>query len=193
MLLEADVVSGKDVRFRLSVPCIDAGIAYEVRGLCATFCKVVGVGSPQWADAAKSFQFAVTRSLLCVAGQDAGELLPGRFQTSSSSPSPPSAGFTLRSFLPDELCDGIKSIQVDADMAPGKDLHVRLSVPCADAGIAHEVRGLCESALVNPGPRVRPPVPPTPERHKKSFHSAVDGRCYLVEGTCRRAPFRATS
>ena len=141
ILLEADVVAGKGLRFRVSVPCVDAGTAYEVRGLCATFCKATGAGSPQWSDAGKSFQFAVDDRCFVLQGT-----FPARILQDDLKSATPTAGYdTVRSFLPDELCDGIKAVQVEADMVPGKDLRFSLSVPCVDANIAHEVRGLCET------------------------------------------------
>ena len=118
ILLEADVVAGKGLRFRVSVPCVDAGTAYEVRGLCATFCKATGAGSPQWSDAGKSFQFAVDDRCFVLQGT-----LPASILQDDLKSATPTAGYdTVRSFLPDELCDGIKAVQVEADMVPGKDL-----------------------------------------------------------------------
>jgi hypothetical protein len=60
ILIDADFVEGKDLRIHLSIPCDDAGTAYQIRGLCATFCKSFGAQAIKgWADAAKAVQFAV--------------------------------------------------------------------------------------------------------------------------------------
>ena len=68
---------------------------------------------------------------------------------------PPAAGDPARAFLPDDLCNGIKVILLEADMVAGKDVRFRLSVPCVDAGIAYQVRGLCATFCKATAPGVR--------------------------------------
>ncbi len=175
ILFEADPVAGKDVRFRATVPCVDAGVAYQVRGLCATVFKAPGASNPHWAKATRSLQFAVNdRSFVLQ-----GTLPVSIFQDNLKSPPAGFAGCTLRSVLPDDICDGVKSVQVEADMVAGKDLHLRFSVPCVDAGVANEVRGLCAAfvklAAVNPQLAEA-------TKSLKSFQFAVHDQCFNIEG-----------
>jgi beta-lactamase regulating signal transducer with metallopeptidase domain len=184
ILLEADVVAGKDLRFRFSVPCADAGIAYQVRGLCATYCKAGAAGSPQFADAAKSLQFAVNDRCFVLQGT-----LPASiFQDDKSAP--PAAGITQHSFsprslLPDDVCDGVEAIHGKAEMASGKDLHFHVSVPCVDAGVAYEVCGLCATVLKIIGTQF-----PRWADAAKSFQFAVNDRCFVLQGTLPASTFQ---
>ena len=175
ILLEADAVSAKEVGFRLSVPCADAGVAYQVRGLCATFVKVAIAGNPQCADAAKSLHFAV---------HDRCFVLRGRLPTSffEDDFKPPAAGYTVRSFLPDEVCDGVKAISVETDMVPGKDLHFRFAVRSVDANVACEVRGLCETFCKVVGSQ-GVFVLPSMKEAGKSLRFAVQDRRFVMQGT----------
>ena len=170
--VEADMVAGNAVRFRLSVPCVDAGIAYQVRGLCATFCKATGAGSSQWADAAKSLQFAVHDRCFVLQGSVPASVFQDDLKTAM-----PAAGYSLRSFLPDELCDGIKSILVEAEVVPGKDVRLHFSVPCVDVGIAYEVRGLCATLCKAEAAQF-----PQCAGVVKSFQFAVHDRCFVMQG-----------
>jgi hypothetical protein len=176
ILLEADMVAGKDVRFRFSVPCVDAGIAYQVRGLCATFCKATGTGYPQFADAAKSLQFAVNDRCFVLQGRLPESIIQGDLKSA-----PPAVGYTPRSFLPDDLCDGIEAIQFEAEMLPGKDLNFSFSVPCVDANIANEVRGLCATFCKVMGSQTAGLFPSMNEV-MKSFQFAVNDRCFVLQG-----------
>jgi beta-lactamase regulating signal transducer with metallopeptidase domain len=177
ILLEADMVEGKDVRFRFSVPCVDSGIAYQIRGLCATYCKATGTGYPQFADAAKSLQFAVNDRCFVLQGRLPESIIQGDLKSTT-----PAAGYnTVRSFLPDELCDGIEAIQIEAEMLPGKDFNFSLSVPCVDANIAYEVRGLCETFCKATGSQAASQVPSMNE-FMKSFQFAVNDRCFSMKG-----------
>jgi beta-lactamase regulating signal transducer with metallopeptidase domain len=184
ILLEADMVAGKDVRFRFSVPCSDAGIAYQVRGLCATFCKATGAGYPQFADAAKSLQFAVNDRCFVLQGT----LPEGIFQDDLKSATP-AVGYTPLSFLPDELRDGIEAIQFEAEMDAGKDLRLSFSVPCVDAGIAYEVRGLCATFCKVMGSQTAGQFPSMNEV-MKSFQFAVNDRCFNMQGTLPASIFQ---
>jgi beta-lactamase regulating signal transducer with metallopeptidase domain len=173
ILLEADVVAGKDVRVRLSVPCADAGVAYEVRGLCATFVKTAGNGNPLWADAAKSLQFAVNDR--CFALQ--GRLPASVFQEKSATP----VDSSPRSFLPDDVCAGIKAVRAEANMVPGKDVHFSLSIPCADANVAYEVRGLCATCCKVMGSQAAFQNPSMTEV-MKTLQFTVNDRCFSMKG-----------
>ena len=94
----------------------------------------------------KSFQFAVNDRCFVLQGTLPASIFQGDFKTS------------LRSLLPDDVCDGIEGILVKADMVPGKDLHFSFSVPCVDAGIAYQVRGLCATFFkaMHGSPQARP-------------------------------------
>jgi hypothetical protein len=182
---EADPVGGKDVRFRATVPCVDAGIAYQVRGLCATVFKAPGALNPQWAKATKSLQFAVNDRCFVLQGT-----LPVIiFQDNLKSANPPAGytGCTVRSVLPDDICDGVKSVQVEADMATGKDLHLRFSVPCVDAGVANEVRGLCAAfvKLMTVTPQFAGAA-----KSLKSFQFAVNDRSFVLQGIVPASAFQ---
>jgi beta-lactamase regulating signal transducer with metallopeptidase domain len=175
ILLEADMVADKDVRFRLSVPCADAGIAYQVRGLCAMYVKATGAGYPQFADAVKSLQFAVNDRCFTLQGT----LPEGIFQDDIKYVSPAS----LLSLIPDEMRNGIEAIRVEADVDVGKDLRLSFSVPCVDAGIANEVRGLCEMFWKTIGAQYSLALCPRFADAAKSFQSAVNDRCFVMQGT----------
>jgi beta-lactamase regulating signal transducer with metallopeptidase domain len=180
MLVEADLVTGKEACFRCRVPCAGTGVAYEVRGLLATFAKIAATWNSQWADAAKSFHFAMNDGCLVLQGR----LPVTAFQDDSKSSASTARYYKFnmpRSFLPDELCDGIKSVQAEAEMRAGKDLHFRLSVPCVDAGIAHEVRGLfetCYKVMSSAGNYHLPPL----NEAQKYMQLTVAERCFVLQG-----------
>ncbi len=186
ILLEVDTAAGKDIRFRATVPCVDAGIAYQVRGLCATFCKAAGAGSPQWSDAVKSFQLSVNDRCFVLQGS----LPDSIFQDGIKSPPAGFAGFAVRNILPDDVCDGVKSVQLEADMVAGKDLHLRFSVPCVDAGVANEVRGLCATFCKLMSSQAVTQQFPSMTQVMKSLQFAVNDRCFRVEGSLPATTFQ---
>jgi len=186
ILLEVDTAAGKDIRFRATVPCVEAGIAYQVRGLCATFCKAVGAGSPKWSDAAKSFQLSVNDRCFCMQGTLPESIFQDGFKSTTRT-----GGYdSVRSFLPDDVCDGIKSVQVEADMAAGKDLHLHFSVPCVDAGVANEVRGLCAAFCKLMSSQAVTQQLPSVTQVMKSFQFAVHDRCFVLQGTVPPSVFQ---
>jgi beta-lactamase regulating signal transducer with metallopeptidase domain len=140
ILLDADVASGKDIQFRFSVPCNDAGVAWQIRGLCTFFCKAASNEKPHWDEASKSFRLAVNDRCFLWQGK-----LPTSVFEDDSKTKRAAVHHTFRDFMPDELCNGVKSVLFEGEVAPGKDFQFQLSVPCVDAGMANEVRGLCET------------------------------------------------
>jgi beta-lactamase regulating signal transducer with metallopeptidase domain len=172
---EANMATGEDFCFRLSIPCVDAGIANEVCGLCGMFSKViysqVTAQLPSANDVVKSFQFAVNDR--CFVWQ--GKVPASSFQGNNEVKT------TYRSLLPDDVWNGVKGILIKADMEVGKDMQFRVSIPCVDAGVAYQVRGICAtfskpflSALVDqksPGADV-----------VKSFQYVVEDRSFVIQG-----------
>ncbi len=126
---------------------------------------------PQWADAVKSFQFAVNDRCFVLQGRLPASIFQGGLTTA------------WRSMLPDDVCDGIKGIQVQADMVPGKDVHFSFSVPCVDAGIAYQVRGLCATFCKAMETGLRQNTDPSVAESLKSFQFAVNDRCFVLQGT----------
>jgi hypothetical protein len=79
------------------------------------------------------------------------------------------------------VCNGIESIQVKADLDVGKDIHIHLSVPCVDAGIAYQVRGLCAIFIKAFG--AQKTENPAEANAVKSFQCTVKDRCVVLQGT----------
>jgi beta-lactamase regulating signal transducer with metallopeptidase domain len=90
-LVNADLAAGKTIRFRLSIPCVDAGIAYQVRGACATYCTVMSaqaVQNPSLAEVLKSLRFAVKDRCFTAEGTGPLSLFQGNSGASSTSQVP---------------------------------------------------------------------------------------------------------
>jgi hypothetical protein len=168
--VETDVVPGKDLHYRFTVRCVDANVACEVRGLCEVFCKAEGsqlaVVFPSMKKAGKSLRSAVQDRCFVLRGTLPASTFGGDFKTA------------IRGFLPDDVCEGIKNISIKAQMDPGKDGHLQVSIPCADDGIAYEVRGYCAMLTKAMGAGDRQWA-----KTLKSFQGTVKGGCFVWRGT----------
>ena len=117
----------------------------------------------------KSFQFAVEDRCFVWRGTLPASIFQGDFKTS------------VRGFLPDDVCDGIEGIQIKADMVPGKDLHFSLSIPCVDAGIAYQVRGLSATFFKAMASQGLGQLPSTSEV-MRSLQYTVNDRSFVFQG-----------